>query len=119
MGNRFWPTAELSLGEDLDPAILPDPTSKAWSDVWIGENAKGGSGIALVSRAMVRETEEISPVIDRLRDGLRAHERDVAIMPLSASVSRPPPAPGAPCPFTEACSFGTRIGPWNSGASPL
>ncbi len=41
--------------------------------------ALGGLGIALVYRAMVRETEEITTVIQRLRTELGSQERDVAI----------------------------------------
>ena len=80
MRNRFWPTAELGLGEDLYAAILLDPTGKARGDVWICENAKAGSGIAPVHRTMVWEAEEIAPVIGRLREGLRAQDRDVALV---------------------------------------
>ncbi len=193
LGNRFWPTAELGLGKNPYASILTEPTSKAWSDVWVCENAKadvhrlvalgnlfleqrdadgirlapieaadmfraalalapghvealGGLGIALVYRAMMRETEEISSVIGRLREGLGARERDVAIATafrlvlvhaemvrfgmrilveaeceaLIRTVVAADPEAGASlnAVLTGARSFGERIGPRDSEAGP-
>jgi SAM-dependent methyltransferase len=41
LANRLWVAQELGFGENRYAAIVTDPRDRAWSDIWICENARG------------------------------------------------------------------------------
>jgi hypothetical protein len=107
--------------------------------------ALGGLGIALVYRAIVRETEEITTVIDRLRVEIGSQEREIAVAAAfrlvlmhaemqrfrlriltdeecqrlldTVMVAAPDAGSSLVSVLASARAFGERIGPWNGGAS--
>jgi SAM-dependent methyltransferase len=40
LSNRLWVSQELGFGENRYAAIVTDPRDRAWSDIWICENAR-------------------------------------------------------------------------------
>jgi SAM-dependent methyltransferase len=40
MANRFWIAHELGFGENRYASIVTDPRDRAWSDIWVCDNAR-------------------------------------------------------------------------------